>query len=345
LVGVITVTAPPQYPPENVNCYTGEAGIAPMTTDKPTDDSGMRFGAKCERGKALPESMGSVQLPYAVRAGVVIDIHEVASGLHRDCLCPACGAYLVAKKGAKVRHHFAHYQSGCTAAGETLLHLAAKQVLEKAKRIVLPSVVLHFSSNKAPWILSPAKAVPIDEVRLESKVGNEVPDVIVIAANRRLAIEVTVTHKTSEEKVERLKRAGYSVLEVDLSAQSRFIVLDELQRLVVEGIENKKWRSNRLADRVRADLTRVSQRKRHVRRGLALHVDGCPLPARVWRGKPYANVIDDCLCCSHCLSAGLSAGEDGDTLLCLAASGVSSYEEWAARQRGPAQVPTQDDAP
>ncbi len=30
-------------------------------------------------------------------------------------------------------------------------------------------------------------------------------------------------------------------------------------------------------------------------RGLALHVDGCPIKARVWHGRPYANVIYDCV--------------------------------------------------
>lgn len=34
-------------------------------------------------------------------------------------------------------------------------------------------------------------------------------------------------------------------------------------------------------------------------RGLAFHVDYCPKRARVWRGKPYANLIDDCSSCAH----------------------------------------------
>jgi len=30
----------------------------------------------------------------------------------------------------------------------------------------------------------------------------------------------------------------------------------------------------------------------------------CPLPARVWRGKPYANIIDDCMACRYALEIG-----------------------------------------
>ncbi len=33
-----------------------------------------------------------------------------------------------------------------------------------------------------------------------------------------------------------------------------------------------------------------------------MHVDDCPLAVRVWRGKPYANVIDDCIYCKRCVS-------------------------------------------
>lgn len=51
-----------------------------------------------------------------------------------------------------------------------------------------------------------------------------------------------------------------------------------------------------------------------IHRGLAIHVDKCPIPARVWRGKPYANVIDDCLAgCPYCVATdeGDQFDEDG----------------------------------
>mgnify|MGYP001217429359 CR=1 FL=1 len=44
-----------------------------------------------------------------------------------------------------------------------------------------------------------------------------------------------------------------------------------------------------------------AKRLRIIQRGKAIYVDGCPRAARVWRGKPYANVIDDCTHCnSYC---------------------------------------------
>ena len=41
----------------------------------------------------------------------------------------------------------------------------------------------------------------------------------------------------------------------------------------------------------------IVERMEVIERGLAYHVDGCPLQRRVWNGIPYANVIDDCWVC------------------------------------------------
>ena len=49
-------------------------------------------------------------------------------------------------------------------------------------------------------------------------------------------------------------------------------------------------------------------RVQSVHRGWAWHVDGCPIPARVWKGKAYANVIDDCTGCRHMLTASSDVG-------------------------------------
>lgn len=36
-----------------------------------------------------------------------------------------------------------------------------------------------------------------------------------------------------------------------------------------------------------------------IERDFAVHVDYCPRPARIWNGKPYANLFDDCSGCEH----------------------------------------------
>ena len=66
-------------------------------------------------------------------------VSEVNRGLDCRCFCPACNALLIAKKGRRNRHHFAHYEKDpCQYAGETALHLAAKEILEKRGRSHYP---------------------------------------------------------------------------------------------------------------------------------------------------------------------------------------------------------------
>jgi len=80
----------------------------------------------------------SDELVYGIkRDGGTAHISEVVRGLRCDCRCPACDQVLVAKKGLKQLHHFAHYNKGisCSHVAETNAHIWAKQVLEREKRL------------------------------------------------------------------------------------------------------------------------------------------------------------------------------------------------------------------
>ncbi len=67
--------------------------------------------------------------------------NEVDRGLACNCICPVCETQLVAKKGKKNEHHFAHYNAQeCAGALETVLHLKAKEVLEKTNLILIPPI-------------------------------------------------------------------------------------------------------------------------------------------------------------------------------------------------------------
>ena len=80
-----------------------------------------------------------LNLTVAIKNGIITSVDDVESGLKCGCVCPACGEPLVAKKGAKRIHHFAH-QSGhnCEYGYESSLHLAAKEILSKSQKIILP---------------------------------------------------------------------------------------------------------------------------------------------------------------------------------------------------------------
>lgn len=148
--------------------------------------------------------------------GSIVGIKEVPSGLACDCVCPACGRRLVARKGPKTADHFAHYGkgSGCGLGLETNAHLWAKQVLERRKAIYLPAIRARIGAETLER-MKPTRFA-FDSVRLERRLGEMVPDVILTKQGHDLIVEVFVTHRCDEAKLAKIRATGVSVMEVDL---------------------------------------------------------------------------------------------------------------------------------
>ena len=242
----------------------------------------------------------SNSLHYGVREGNLLHVSEVSRGLSCGCVCPACGVPLVAKQGRLREHHFAHSTGEpCQYAGETSLHLVAKKILLKRKEIVLPAVQLQFYNKTLS--IAPEKRYQVDSISVEQRVENIVPDVLAQIGNRLLLVEIRVTHGVDDQKIRRIKELGVSAVEIDLSDAPRDLPPEDLEELIVEGGAHKIWLYNIVSARRREQEISKATARPTIYRGLARHVDGCPLPARVWNGKPYANVIDDCTGCEHAL--------------------------------------------
>ncbi|MBK7175222.1 MAG: hypothetical protein IPH84_18845 [Bacteroidales bacterium] len=48
---------------------------------------------------------------------------------------------MIARKGKRMQHHFAHHNKQvCEGALQTALHIAAKEILKRNKKIMLPAV-------------------------------------------------------------------------------------------------------------------------------------------------------------------------------------------------------------
>ena len=247
-------------------------------------------------------------LCYGVREGKLLHISEVPRGLAGGCVCPACGDRLVARQGQLREHHFAHAAGNdCRTAVETALHLAAKEILASRKEIVLPSVGIQFhfhryrASGDKSLTIAPERRYQLTSVALERRLTNIVPDVLAHVENRPLLIEFRVTHGIEAQKLARIQSLDMSTVEIDLSAAPRDLPWKDLEELVVESGTHKQWIYNAVAEQRRRRILAKATVRETIYRGLALHVDGCPLPARVWRGKPYANVIDDCSSCEYAL--------------------------------------------
>lgn len=107
--------------------------------------------------------------------------------------------------------------------------------------------------------------------------------------------------------------------------------------------EHKKKLAEREAEiraKVSVNIDRPVIRLPIISRGMAQHVDYCPLEMRNYEGKPFANFIDDCLYSPCCASS-----EDG-YVYCIGGRSIESkddYEHWKAKAEGRAE--SLDDAP
>lgn len=167
---------------------------------------------------------GSVlaRLIYAYREsdGAYVCVTDVPSGLDADLRCPApsCRAPLVARKGKSGRtEHFAHYTGRgeeCAAGRETSAHLLAKDILAEALRLKLPAVVAEFDGERIA--VSPEGFVTFEKAILEHRLGDLVPDVVLLLGEKRLLVEVRVTHPCDEEKIAKLKARNLPAVEIDI---------------------------------------------------------------------------------------------------------------------------------
>ena len=106
-----------------------------------------------------------------MKNGCLVHVSEVQQGLKCGCICPSCGEKMVARKGSKMAHHFAHQNAECSYGIETTLHLMAKEVLENKKKMLLPSVTIDFK-HRASEVVSSELFVSFNEVACEMRMDN-----------------------------------------------------------------------------------------------------------------------------------------------------------------------------
>lgn len=183
-------------------------------------------------------------------------IEDVKSGLSCNCVCASCGATLVAKKGQKNRHHFAHYESDETAyCRETALHLAAKEILLQIGKIQLPLLEIE-SNTKLSLFNEPYSESKIffeekqsiravkEEIWLEN--GGFRPDikceVEIEGAWSDLIIEIAVTHKVEINKEKKVEKSDLNAIEIDLASLLKIsdLSLEDIRDAILD-VNRMKW--------------------------------------------------------------------------------------------------------
>jgi hypothetical protein len=241
------------------------------------------------------------KLPFGLKNGQIIEISKVNSGLLCGCICPSCSGKLIARKGKKTIHHFAHYKSiECRGAFETALHLAAKFILDRSRKFRLPAVMTSLGNEEGNEIcLFKSQMLNFDEVYLEKRLDKIIPDLLVITSERSLIIEITYSHPIDYLKKRRIQLMNISAIEVELINFEGPMTLEKLEKTIIYSIKNKKWIYNVkrefFLDKVRSYGIKLKLYNRKIYK--------CPLRIESNEGNTVCDLLNDCFSCSYFIHA------------------------------------------
>jgi hypothetical protein len=255
-----------------------------------------------------------IKLLYGLKNSELVTIENVESGLACECICPACKEQLIARKGKIKAHHFAHYKSeDCLSGLETVLHKLSKELIANSKTFTTPT--LYYPNTN--YILFEETEIPIDNVTLESKIGDFIPDIVIESKGKKLLIEIVVTNPVSFSKNQRIKSKNLPTIEISakyiletLYAKKDFGLRDNLFRHeLLNGTKYKRWLHNPKIRKIKKNLKDNYAEGKKVKSFKTKdsvfynYVDECPLETKTWKsgknkGKPYASIDYDCSKCN-----------------------------------------------
>lgn len=186
------------------------------------------------------------------QSGKMIHIKDAVNGKSCNLVCPGCGDKLIAaNNGTKMQPHFRHDGGAeCVVGFESAIHRAAKQLIEMHKEITVPGQVVKLvktdsrglEHRREKVIVNHGAILKFDLVQQEKAVGQVIADVLATKDNEQLIVEIFRTHKVDEDKIQKIKDAGLSAIEIDLSALTQDDVLDwDALWAYMNNPENTKW--------------------------------------------------------------------------------------------------------
>ena len=168
----------------------------------------------------------------------IVNVKQVQRGLACMCFCFECGEPVVARKGDKNEHHFAHLSNkeSCTIHPESILHKFAKQVIMEERYLTLPSLPDDENSEDKTW--------QFDRLVEEQSIGSIRPDLVATIDGEMMFIEVAVTSFIDTDKADFIKLLGIKTIEIDLREiikQDMELPSEEARDYILGCVSNKHW--------------------------------------------------------------------------------------------------------
>lgn len=200
--------------------------------------------------------MNSENLLWGLKDGILVHISTVKNGLECECFCPnsECGGKLVAKnnpENIKVSH-FAHYKdSECNSSIESAIHLLAKKILLREKKMLLPDFIAKKSNITKDDFKIHGQEINFDSIIVEKNINGTSfksenfyirPDIKATFGNNELYVEFANTSFVKKDKLEKIKSLNLFCVEIDLSKvqQNEKSILS----IINSNVSEKYWLNN-----------------------------------------------------------------------------------------------------
>jgi len=172
----------------------------------------------------ITEKANVLKIPFAITNGRLVHISEVASGLLCECTCPECNAPLIARKGKKVRHHFAHYLS-TNCQPETVVHRIAKRLLAERIEAALAErqdLQIQWKCAHCDDVHSGNLLKRVHSIYVERNFDSCRPDITLCGSSDKpiALIEVVVTHPPDENVMDFCRNFSIELLEYHIKTEA-----------------------------------------------------------------------------------------------------------------------------
>ena len=209
------------------------------------------------------------KVPFGLLNGSLVDVKDVEPGLACKCVCPSCHGALIARKGSKNKHCFAHHKPDpdCKYTPETAIHLMAKQILRENHAICLPKLEVSVSSlgvsrNRfsESEILVRERYFRYEKALSEQRIQDITPDILLYKNDIPiLIVEICVTHPVNRVKKDKIEKLGISCIEIKLD--NKITDKETLIKKVLTQTNIKKWIFNKKEKAVRDKLNKSLEAK------------------------------------------------------------------------------------
>lgn len=261
----------------------------------------------CSPPREIPGSIdrSSLRVPFGRCAdGIGRHVSAVADKNVGPFTCLDCEEPLSLRQPKAKRAHFAH-RPGSQCSGEGVLHLYAKELLQRARCLTLPALAL--SEDGITKHVCDRGRFNFETVLIERAKGSYKPDATVMYNGIELAVEFKVTHAVDEAKRAKVVESGLSMVEIDLAGLgARDLDAAALDEAILHG-SDRSWIFHRREQAARAELDKQIAAQRAAKGArLRFHIQRIPAPKipKDWRDDARQTCEEAGL--GHCIGLQVS---------------------------------------